>query len=137
MHQVTHDFILSIDINLCHFLSIGFSNYMRIIFWWYYTISLRTTDGQVRYVHKTKASSILYTRHEWIYWSLKATPRLSRQIKDTCCPCCDYQNHIVFQVSNTIRLHLVRWGFLKNYTIWTITEIKRRIEASNHEGHVK
>ena len=52
-----------------------------------------------------------YPRCEQTYWSRKKHA-LIKQTKDYC-PCCDYQNHRVWQDPDTIRSHLVRRGFRK------------------------
>ena len=46
---------------------------------------------------------------------------------------CDCQNHIIQEDSNTIRSHLVRSGFVENYTTWD-QHGERCTKASNQEG---
>ena len=58
---------------------------------------------------------------------------LIKHTKDISCPCFDYRNRIVCRDPNTIRSHLVRSGFVENYTTWD-QHGERCTKASNQEG---
>ena len=38
---------------------------------------------------------------------------------DIFCPCIDYDNKLAWVDTTVITRHLIKWGFKKNYTIWT------------------
>ena len=63
---------------------------------------------------------IFYTTSKLVNGFIEAAKRhaLIKQTKDIYCPCCDCRNRIVCRDPNTIRLHLVRRGFMENYEIW-------------------
>jgi hypothetical protein len=39
--------------------------------------------------------------------------------KQICCPCCDCCNKIVWEDINSIKMHLIKRGFVKGYKTWS------------------
>ena len=78
---------------------------------------------------------IFYTTSKLVNGFIEAAKRhaLIKQTKDIYCPYCDCRNRIVCRDPNTIRLHLVRRGFMENYEIWD-HHGERRTEAGNNEA---
>src|SRR5437762_6426129 len=45
----------------------------------------------------------------------------NKQLAEIKCPCCDCKNFMLFPLAqlSTVREHLLRWGFMEDYTCWT------------------
>jgi hypothetical protein len=46
--------------------------------------------------------------------------QIEREKSDIFCPCVDYDNKIAWSDSKVVKSHLIKRGFKKSYTIWTI-----------------
>ena len=84
------------------------------------------------WMYKTSRLDQAYLDHVIKFVAAAKRHRLSLKREHTICPCKSYKNLLAHE-DNVVKSHLVRYGFVKDYTVWKfIATFKIRIHMVSY-----